>query len=217
MDDKLLVFVAPCIPPYMANGLQGLDLSPQERSVSLQARIDMASLNPGSVNYDRGVYINSPADILYWAKEMKRREIKPDIAIFEPGMIENTMYLVHEGLIDDPLFFSFVLGQKGALPASPKNLLFLAETIPSGSLWCAVGHDGHDLHASVLSMSMGGHARAGFEDNPNYRPGEKASSNAQLIERLVRIAHELGREVANPSEARQMLNLSTSKVEQVKM
>ncbi|HUT19532.1 MAG TPA: 3-keto-5-aminohexanoate cleavage protein [Anaerolineae bacterium] len=270
IGDKLLVTVAPCIPPYMAGEVPGLDLSPQgiadevlracdaganvvhlhvwdergqpttdlapleltlrlireqcdiviegstggvndlsaaERSASLLADIEMASLNPGSVNYDQGVYVNSPADIAYWVQEMHRRGIKPDIAIFEAGMIANSMALADQGWIDPPYLFSFVLGQAGALPATAKNLLFLCETIPPGSHWCVAGHGGHDLDMSVLAMAMGGHARAGFEDNPYYRPGVLATSNAQLIERLVRIARELGREPASPEEARTLLGL----------
>lgn len=271
MDEKLLMVVAPCIPPYLRQGIQDLDITPKglanevinawnaganiahlhvwdeqgnptvntatfeqtlvlirekcdiiiegstggfndltpaERCVSLQTSIEMASLNPGSVNYDQGVYINSPADILYWATEMKQRWIKPDAVIFEAGMIQNTLDLVQNGLINLPLLFSFVLGQKGALQASPKNILFLSETVPVGSKWFVVGHGGKDLEMSILAMTMGGHARAGFEDNPYYRPGEIAGSNAALIERLVRVAHELGREVASPMEARQMLGLT---------
>jgi 3-keto-5-aminohexanoate cleavage enzyme len=271
MEDKLLVVVAPCIPPSMSEKIADLDLSPEgianevvrahsaganiahlhvwdelgqpttelaafnrtvelirarcdiiiegstggvnqltppERSVSLQADIELASLNPGSVNYDSGVYVNSPSDIAYWVNEMKQRSIKPDVAIFEAGMIANTLDWVWQEQIDLPLFCTFVLGQQGAMPASPKNLLFLSESLPEGSFWSVAGHGGHDLRMSSLAMHMGGHSRAGFEDNPYYRPGEIAVSNAQLIERLVRIAHEIGREIASPDEARRMLNLS---------
>jgi 3-keto-5-aminohexanoate cleavage enzyme len=271
MEDKLLITVAPSIPPYMAEGIPGLDLSPQsiaaevlraydagatiahlhvwdengrpttelevfrrtihqirercdiiiegstgglnelnaaERSVSLQAEIEMASLNPGSVNYDSGVYVNSPDDIAYWAQEMCRRKIKPNLAIFEAGMIANSMRLADEEWIEPPFLFTFVLGQVGAIPASPKNLLFLSEMVPTGSVWSVAGHGAHDLPMASLAIHMGGHARAGFEDNPFYRPGELATSNAQLIERLVRIAREIGREVASPTEARAILGLS---------
>jgi 3-keto-5-aminohexanoate cleavage enzyme len=270
-EDKLLVTVAPCIPPYMAQGIPDLDLSPEgiaeeviraynaganvvhlhvwdeqgqptaqlgafertlrlirercdiviegatgglneltprERAAALQADIELASLNPGSVNYDRGVYVNSPQDIAFWAQEMHLRRIKPDVAIFEVGMIANAVELQAQGWLAPPLLFSFVLGQRGALPATPRNVLFLAESLPPGSLWGAAGHGGHDLHMSVLAMNMGGHIRAGFEDNPYYRPGELATSNAQLVERLVRIAHELGRTVATPAEARLLLGLA---------
>ena len=270
-NDKLLITVAPSIPPYMRQGLPGLDLSPEgvadevvracnaganvvhlhvwdeqgqptmeldafrrtlrlirercdiviegstggintlspaERSVALQTDIELASLNPGSVNYDQGVYVNSPEDIHYWASEMQRRKIKPDTAIFEVGMIANTVALAEAGLIEAPLLFGLVVGQKGAIPATPKNLLFLSESLPAGSLWGVVGHSGNDLWTSTMAMTMGGNARAGFEDNPYYRSGEPAKSNAQLIERLVRIARELGREPATPEEARPMLALT---------
>ena len=183
------------------------ELSPAEWSVALGMDIELASLNAGSVNYDQGVYINSPQDIEYWAKEMHRRKIKPDISIFEAGMISNSIELIEKGWIDPPFIYGFVLGQHGALPATAKNVLFLHESIPPNSVWSVVGHGGNDLTMSVLSMSMGGHARAGFEDNPYYRPGEFAKSNAQLVERLVRIARELGRDVASPADVRQMLGM----------
>lgn len=270
MTDKLIVTVAPSIPPYMAAGLDGLDLSPEgvaaevvraanaganlvhlhvwdergqpttnltafrrtldliraqcdiviegstggvntltpaERSVSLDTDIEMASLNPGSVNYDKGVYVNSPEDITYWGETMHGRGIKPDIAIFEVGMIANALTLAERGWLDPPYVFGFVLGQTGSMPASPRNLLFLSESIPPGSAWGVVGHGGHDLRMSALALNMGGHVRAGFEDNPYYRPGERATSNAQLIERLVRLAREVGREPATPTEVRQLLGL----------
>jgi 3-keto-5-aminohexanoate cleavage enzyme len=271
MTDRLIVTVAPSIPPYMAESLTGLDLSPQgiaaevaraaaaganlvhlhvwdeqgrpttdlaafrrtleliraqcdiviegstggintltprERSVSLEAGIEMASLNPGSVNYDQGVYVNSPQDIDYWAGEMARRRIKPDVAIFEAGMIETVRDLAGRGLMQPPFVFGFVMGQKGAQPATPRQLLFLTESLPPESHWSVVGHGGSDLRMALLALGMGGHVRAGFEDNPYYRPGERAASNAQLIERLVRLAREVGREPASPNEVRQMLGLS---------
>jgi 3-keto-5-aminohexanoate cleavage enzyme len=270
LTDKLLVTVAPSIPPYLASGIPGLDLSPEgvaaevvraadaganvvhlhvwdergqptmelaafertlrlireqcdiviegstgglnalsaaERSVALQADIELASLNPGSVNYDAGVYVNSPDDIRYWATEMRRRRIKADIAIFEAGMIANALTLAEQGLLSSPLLFSFVLGQTGAMPATPRNLFFLSESIPATAVWSVAGHGGHDLSMSLLALALGGHVRAGFEDNAYYRPGELAESNAHLIARLVRLAREVGREVATPAEARQLLGL----------
>jgi 3-keto-5-aminohexanoate cleavage enzyme len=184
------------------------DLTPAERSVALQADIDLASLNPGSVNYDAGVYINPPDAIAYWAQEMHRLGIKPDAAIFETGMISNTLELAANGWIAPPYLFSFVLGQPGAMPATARNLCFLHDSIPEDALWGAIGHGGTDVQIAVMALSMGGHIRAGFEDNPYFCPGQPASHNAQLIERLVRVAQELGRQVASPAEARELLGLS---------
>jgi len=183
------------------------DLTPAQRSVSLQADVEMASLNPGSVNYDAGVYINAPDAVAYWAEEMHRRRIKPDVAIFEAGMISNTVPLIEQGLLSPPYLFSLVLGQRGAMAATARNLCFLSQSLPTNSHWAAVGHSGHDLRIAAMSMSMGGHVRAGFEDNALYRPGEPATGNAQLVARLVRVAGELGREVATPAMAREILEL----------
>jgi 3-keto-5-aminohexanoate cleavage enzyme len=94
------------------------------------------------------------------------------------------------------------------MAATARNLCFLSETIPAQSLWAVAGHGGHDLRMSALAIAMGGHGRAGFEDNPYYSPGELATSNAQLVERLVRIGREIGREPATPAEARSVLGLS---------
>jgi len=215
MENKLLITVAPSIPPHVADTIPGLDLSPEgiaeevvracnagasiahlhvwdetgqptaelaafyrtialirdrcdiiiegstggthdltarERSVSLAADIELASLNPGSVNYGDGVYINSPEDIDYWVSEMHQRQIKPDISIFEPGMIANSMRYAEENLILPPFLFTFVLGLQGAIPASHQNLFFLSESIPKESLWCVCGQGGSDLRLSALAI-----------------------------------------------------------------
>lgn len=183
-------------------------LTPAERCVALQAEVEMASLNPGSVNYDAGVYVNAPDDVGFWAREMSARGIKPDFAIFEAGMIATSVGLAEQGLFASPLCFGLVLGQQGAMPASPRNLVFLVDSLPAGAVWTACGHGGHDLRMAALAIAAGGHARAGFEDNPYYRPGELATSNAQLVERLARMAREVGRPVASPTDARKILGLA---------
>lgn len=186
-------------------GVTGFDAA--ERSVALQADIELASLNTGSVNFESDVYVNTPDDIRYWVAEMARRRIKPAITVFEVGMIEAAMAYVRQGLIREPLYFNLVLGEPGAIPATPRNLLFLAETLPPGALWTCTGHGGHDLSVGVWALAVGGHVRVGFEDNIAYRPGEIAASNAALVERIVRIAREIGRPVASPARARELLGL----------
>ena len=183
------------------------DLGPAGRCVALQADIELASLNPGSVNYDESVYLNSPSDIDYWVQQMQKRGIKPAIAVFDSAFIANAMEYIRQGLIATPALFNFVLGLRGAIPAEPRTMVFLSESLPADSFWGVIGYADCSLITSVWSLSMGGHARAGFEDNFEYLPGQPARSNAQLVERLVRISREVGREVATPSEARQMLRL----------
>jgi 3-keto-5-aminohexanoate cleavage enzyme len=79
--------------------------------------------------------------------------------------------------------------------------------MPDGTLWLCSGIGRHQLPMTTLAMLMGGHVRVGLEDNIYYRRGEPAD-NAQLVERAVRIARELNREVATPAQARNMLGLS---------
>jgi 3-keto-5-aminohexanoate cleavage enzyme len=184
------------------------DVTPEERAVALRADIEMATLNAGSVNLGGRVFVNSPSDIAYWAQEMKRRGVKPDLIIFDSAMIASTRALAEEGWIEPPYLHTFLLGEPGTLPPTAKNLLFLSEAIPRHSIWCALGHSGDDVTMATLAIALGGHVRAGLEDNAYYRPGEPAVSNAQVVERLVRIAREVGRAVATPAEARQMLGLT---------
>lgn len=185
------------------------NLTPAERSTALNVNIEMSSLNPGSVNYDSGVYINSPSDIRYWTEEMARRNIKPDIAIFDTAMIDNSLMFAEESLIEPPFVFTFVMGQTGAIGSAPRNLMFLTESVPGNSFCFVASHTSCDIKMAVMNMSIGGHGRAGFEDSPYYLPGIPAKSNAQFIERLVRIGRELGREPASPWETREMLKLNT--------
>jgi 3-keto-5-aminohexanoate cleavage enzyme len=183
------------------------DFGAADRSVALQADIELASLNPGSVNFDQEVYVNSPQDIEYWVGEMRRRGIKPTIAIFDVAMIETAQRYVRQGLIAGPPFFNFAMGIAGTIPATARNLMFMVESLPPGSLWEAMGHGEHNLEAVLWAIGLGGHARAGYEDSIWYRPGEQAASNAALIERIARIAREAERAIASPGEARSILGL----------
>jgi len=110
-------------------------------------------------------------------------------------------------MLKPPLHFSFVMGIRGGIPATPANLLAMLDAIPEGSSWQIVSIGKHQLPLSTMALSMGGAIRVGMEDNVYYSHGVLAVSNAQLVERAVRIARELGREIATPEEARQMLHM----------
>jgi len=93
------------------------------------------------------------------------------------------------------------------MPATPKSLLHLSEIIPQGSTWSVIGIGPGQLPMAMMGMIMGGHLRVGLEDNIYYSRGVLAKSNAELVLRIVKIAGEFGREVANPKEARKIINL----------
>ena len=186
-------------------GRAGMD--PEQRAAAVRMlRPEMASLTTGSMNFPDRVYANPFEIIDYLAEAMLESGTKPEMEVFEPGMIANALLLARKGLAQLPFHFDFVLGIPGSLPATPKNLLFLSESIPPGSTWTVAGAGRHQLPMAALAIVMGGHVRVGLEDNAYYRRGELAT-NQQLVARITRLAAELGRPVATPQEARRILGL----------
>jgi 3-keto-5-aminohexanoate cleavage enzyme len=187
-------------------GRAGMD--PEGRAAAVRRlRPEMASLTTGSMNFPDRVYAN-PFDVIrLLAKAMRETDTKPEMEIFEPGMITNALTLVQERLVVPPLHFDFVLGSRGSMAATPKNLLFLSESIPPGSTWTVAGIGRWQLPMAVQAIVMGGHVRVGLEDNLYYQKGVLAT-NEQLVARVARIAAEIGRPVATPDEARRILKLA---------
>ena len=181
-------------------------LAYETRCDRLKLRPEMASLTTGSVNFPDSVYENSPSLIEALAGDMLRYGIKPEMEIFDLAMISNAMDLVQKSLAVPPLHFDFVMGLKGAMPASIENLVHLKNSIPRDATWTVAAIGSSQLMMGIHAILMGGHVRVGLEDNIYYRKGELAS-NERLIERIVKLAGEVGREVATPDEARNILQL----------
>lgn len=182
-------------------------MAPEERLQPVSLAPEMATLTTGTVNFGEEVFYNAPRDIERFAAYMKEMGVKPEIEVFDAGMINNAMVLVKKGLLSLPLHFDFVMGVPGGITGTPKNLLHLVESIPEGSTWSVAGIGRAELPLAVMAIILGGHVRVGFEDNIYYSKGVLAESNAQLVQRIARIAGELGREVATPDEARQILGI----------
>ncbi len=182
-------------------------MSAEERLDPVTLSPEMASLTAGTVNFGRDVFMNSPEMLDAFAEKMMAFGVAPEFEIFEVGMIENARSLVKKGKITGHLHFDFVMGVPGAIPATAKNLLHMIDLLPSDSTWTVAGIGRHELPMAALAIPLGGHVRVGFEDNIYYRKGQLAKSNAELVERVVRLARELEREIASPSEARQLLDL----------
>ena len=180
----------------------------EERFNSLAAGPELGSLDAGSMNFNERVFLNPPDFLEELAKRMLAADVKPELEVFDSGMIGNALTLVEKGLIKPPLWWQFVLGVRGGAPATARSLVHLVDSLPPGSLWsvCAVGW--RQLSMNMLAIAIGGHARTGLEDNLYYSRGKLAQSNAQLVARLTRIARESGREPATPAEARAMLGLT---------
>lgn len=182
-----------------------------KRLAPLCLKPDMATLNAGSLNFGDDVFINRPPDIIRLAKAFKEYQVVPEIEVYESGMVDYVAKLIKKGIIThSPLHIQFVLGVPGGMNGSPKNVVYMAyhlkELIPSAT-WAVAGIGKYHIPASLTAMVMGGHIRVGFEDNIYYHKGVLAESNAQLVARMARIAAEIGRPLATPAQAREILGL----------
>lgn len=181
-------------------------MSAEERLQPVTLAPEMATLTTGTVNFGRDVFFNPPEMVERFAKTMQQYGVTPEFEIFDVGMIANALQLVKKGLVTGHLHFDFVLGVPGGIPATADHLLHMIRQLPEGATWTVAGIGRAQLPMSVLGIVLGGHVRVGLEDNIYYRKGELAT-NAQLVARVVRIAREVGREIATPDEARAKLGI----------
>jgi len=193
------------------SGIAARNLPIEDRLKVLELRPELASFDAGSINLGGGVFINPPDFLELAAETMKRLKVKPEIEVFDTGMITTANRMRNEGKLEDPLFFEFVLGTPSGAVATPKSLLHLCDLIPKNALWSVTGIGRSHLSMSMMGLIMGGHIRVGMEDHIYYERGILAKTNAQFVERIVRIAREYGREIASPDEARAILGLSKDK------
>ena len=179
----------------------------ERRFAPLEMRPEIASFDCGTLNFDEYVFQNSLPFLRLLGKRMQAAGVKPELEIFDAGMIGTVARLVDEGVLREPLWFQFVLGVPGGAPATERELMHLRSSIPAGAPWsvCALGRN--QLPMNAVAIATGGHARTGLEDNLYYRKGELAD-NARLVERVRRLAETLERPVASPAQAREMLGLS---------
>ena len=192
------------------SGIPGRNLPTEERLAPVDLKPELASFDAGSINLGGTVFINTPEFLDRAAEKMKEKGVKPEIEIFDLGMMMTSLRMRDQGKLDEPLHFQFVLGTPWGAPATPKSFLHLYEHIPDNSTWSIIGIGQGHLPMSMMALAMGGHIRVGLEDNIYYTKGVLVETNAQFVERIVRISGEYGREVATPDEARVILSLKKS-------
>ena len=189
------------------SGIPGRNLPIEKRLAPLSLQPEVASFDAGSINLGGTVFMNSPEFLDRAAEKMKAAGVKPELEIFDLGMLVTCLRMRDEGKLVEPLHFQFVLGTPWGAPATPKSLLHLHEYLPPDATWSVIGIGKGHLPMSMMALAMDGHIRVGMEDNIYYSRGVLAESNAQFVERIVRISNEYGREIATPAEARKMLTL----------
>jgi len=183
-------------------------MSNEERLQPIELNPEMATLDCGTCNFGGDeVFVNTENTIIEFAQKMKKRGIKPECEVFDKGMIDTAIRLNRKGIIKSPMHFNIVLGVNGGISASSRDLIFMVDSLPKGSTFTVSGMGRYQMSMATLSIIMGGHVRVGFEDNLYLEKGVLAKSNGELVQKAVRIAKELGRPIATPNEAREILNL----------
>ncbi|HCX64497.1 MAG TPA: hypothetical protein DHN33_04715 [Eubacteriaceae bacterium] len=169
---------------------------------------EIASFDCGSMNWMHStVFENSPNFLEKLGQKMQEVNVKPEIEIFDAGMVYNALYYLKKGVLKAPLHFQFVLGVPGGMAATVENLIFLKSLIPEDCTWGALGIGKGHLPIMYTALALGGHVRVGMEDNIYYAPKVLADSNRQFVERTKRVVEEMGKQVATPQETREILGL----------
>lgn len=213
----------------------GLGMTAEQRVAVVRTfRPELASFNFGSMNFAlfpilqkikewkfpwEQQYLARTEDLIFpntfktlreFCSYFREAETKPEIEIYDVGMINNLAFMIQNGHIQKPVYLQFVMGILGGIPATVENLVFLYQTarnLIGDFQWsvCAAGRN--QMPMCTTALIMGGNARVGLEDSLYVEKGRMAKSNAEQVEKIVRIARELGIEPATPDEARQILGL----------
>ncbi|MGE0078319.1 MAG: 3-keto-5-aminohexanoate cleavage protein [Bacteroidales bacterium] len=183
-------------------------MTAEERLQPTELPIEMATLDCGTCNFGDEVFENTMPMMRAFGKRMIDNNIKPEYECFEMGHIDTIINMAKKGQVPGaPMQFNFVLGVPGCTPATVGNLVWMANAIPAGSTWTATGIGRNAFTLAAPAIVMGGNVRVGFEDNLYIEKGVLAKSNGELVAKVVRLAKELGREVATSAEARVILGL----------
>jgi len=183
-----------------------------------ELRPEIAALNMGSMNYaiystkkkafyHDHVFANPFRDIQFFLETMNAAGVRPELECFDAGHVANTAPLIDMGVLRPPLQFSLIMGVLGGIPGTTRHLTNQVDSLPEGSHWQVIGIGLNQWALVAAAITMGGNIRVGLEDNFYLEEGRMARSNGELVEKAVRLAHDLGREVASIEQARTILGL----------
>jgi uncharacterized protein (DUF849 family) len=213
----------------------GFGMSAEERVQTVTTfSPELASFNAGSVNfalfhamdkwsnwkYDwEPKYLAQTEDFIFpntfktlreFSEAFTKHNTKPELEVYDSGMINNIAHLIQSGYLAKPIYIQFVMGVLGGISPSPENLMFLVDYTKRliGDFEFSVCVAGRaQFPICTQSLLLGGHVRVGLEDNLYLERGVMATSNAEQVAKIIRIARELGLEPASPDEGREILGL----------
>ena len=173
---------------------------------------EMCSYDCGTLNWQYNtIFENHPRFLEKLGLETQKLNVKPEIEIFDPGMIYAAEYYMKKGILKAPCHFQLILGAAGGVKATIEDLVMLKNRLPECSTWAASGIGRGHVPIMMATIAMGGHLRVGLEDNVFYSKGVPAKGNVQLVSRAKRLLEEAGYEAATSDEAREILGLVRKK------
>ncbi|TRW45804.1 3-keto-5-aminohexanoate cleavage protein [Georgenia yuyongxinii] len=190
----------------MSTGV-GLGVPFEERARLVELQPEMATLNPCSMTFGAGEFLNPPAEVRRLAARMQDLGIRPELEIYDSGHLEECLRLRDEALVPERMQFSLVLGVRGGMAATAENLVRMVALLPEDSIWQVIAIGRPNLQLTAMGLALGGNARAGLEDTLYLRKGEPSPGSTPLVERAVRLATDLDRGVCTVPEARAALLL----------
>lgn len=204
---KLRAADFPGIINLTSSGGQGFSWEERIRPFK-ELKPELASFDAGTMNWlNSVVFMNEPGFLEQCGKEMIACGVKPEIEIFDMGMLNTAKYYIKQGIIKEPAHFQLCLGAPGGMEATTENLVYLVNHLPENCTWSAFGIGKGANEITLSALAMGGNVRVGLEDNVYYNKGKLAESNEQFVSRIVRIAGEMGKTPAAPQEAREILGV----------
>lgn len=173
-----------------------------------ELRPELCSFDCGTMNWQyRTIFENHPRFLERLGRTVQEVQVKPELEIFDIGMLYAAEHYMGRGILKAPCHFQFILGAPGGIAATVEDLLTLKQRLPPGSTWAASGIGKGHVPIMLATIALGGHLRVGMEDNVFYHRGIPAASNAQFVERAVRLLGEAGLQAASPDEARRILGI----------
>jgi len=183
-------------------------MSNDERLQPTELKPEMATLDCGTLNFGGDdVFMNTENTIKYFGERMINLGIKPELEVFDKSMIDMALRLNKNGYIKNPMHFDFVMGVNGGISGEIRDFTFMRGSIPSDATYTVAGVGRYEFPLAMLAILDGGHVRVGFEDNVYLSKGVLAKSNGELVEKVVSLAKEFGREIATPADARRILSI----------
>lgn len=201
-----------CNPIVMVSTGGAVWMTIEERTRALEANPDMCSLETGSMNFGDDLFLTSRPDSISSAELAYSRNITPEIELFDVGHSVAAARMLREGHLRGPLNVNLVLGVPGGIDPEPEAIPALLRPLPDHVRWSVTAIGRHQRRILALAILMGATGvRVGFEDNVYLRKGVLAESNADLVTDICELIRSIGRDVALPRQARDLLSLSSAK------